>query len=230
MAPRPLHPAMAFWCHVQCAKVVRRPPPLLEVRTPIAIVIWGIKPKPRQLWNLCFPSSKVRKPLLWNGHQKTMSIWNLCKMFLLHHHNHQSVLNFPNCQQANHLDSVLLDSCYPQSKLRDAGATKTSDIWAESDKTEAEASRALLSTPIFHSTSQALHSLCVLQAHRWQTSTCFSTDYTRRYLAVHCILADFLATKEVINPLHLGGQRLWQHQQGPTLLSTAIGISTRCVT
>ena len=28
MAPRPLHPAMAFWCHVQCAKVVRRPPPI----------------------------------------------------------------------------------------------------------------------------------------------------------------------------------------------------------
>ena len=24
----PLHPAMAFWCHVQCAKVVRRPPPI----------------------------------------------------------------------------------------------------------------------------------------------------------------------------------------------------------
>ena len=41
MAPRPLHPAMAPWCHVQCAKVVRRPPPLLEVRTPIAIAIWG---------------------------------------------------------------------------------------------------------------------------------------------------------------------------------------------
>ena len=41
MAPRPLHPAMAFWCHVQCAKVVRRPPPLLEVRTPIAIAIRG---------------------------------------------------------------------------------------------------------------------------------------------------------------------------------------------
>ena len=29
------------WCHVQSAKVVRRPPPLLEVRTPIAIAIWG---------------------------------------------------------------------------------------------------------------------------------------------------------------------------------------------
>ena len=42
MAPRPLHPAMAPWCHVQSAKVVRRPPPLLEVRTPIAIAIWGI--------------------------------------------------------------------------------------------------------------------------------------------------------------------------------------------
>ena len=28
-------------CHVQSAKVVRRPPPLLEVRTPIAIAIWG---------------------------------------------------------------------------------------------------------------------------------------------------------------------------------------------
>ena len=42
VAPRPLHPAMAPWCHVQSAKVVRRPPPLLEVRTPIAIAIWGI--------------------------------------------------------------------------------------------------------------------------------------------------------------------------------------------
>ena len=41
MAPRPLHPAMAPWCHVQSAKLVRRPPPLLEVRTPIAIAIWG---------------------------------------------------------------------------------------------------------------------------------------------------------------------------------------------
>ena len=41
MAPRPLHPAMAPWCHVQSAKVVRRPPPLLEVRTPIAIAIGG---------------------------------------------------------------------------------------------------------------------------------------------------------------------------------------------
>ena len=40
MAPRPLHPAMAPWCHVQSAKMVRRPPPLLEVRTPIAIAIW----------------------------------------------------------------------------------------------------------------------------------------------------------------------------------------------
>ena len=43
MAPRPLHPAMAPCCHVQSAKVVRRPPPLLEVRTPIALAIWGIK-------------------------------------------------------------------------------------------------------------------------------------------------------------------------------------------
>ena len=42
MAPRPLHPALAPWCHVQSAKVVRRPPPLLEVRTPIAIAIWGM--------------------------------------------------------------------------------------------------------------------------------------------------------------------------------------------
>ena len=45
VAPRQLHPAMAPWCHVQSAKVVRRPPPLLEVRTPIAIAIWGIKEK-----------------------------------------------------------------------------------------------------------------------------------------------------------------------------------------
>ena len=41
VAPRPLHPAMAPCCHVQSAKVVRCPPPLLEVRTPIAIAIWG---------------------------------------------------------------------------------------------------------------------------------------------------------------------------------------------
>ena len=35
-------PTMApAWCHVQSAKVVRRPPPFLEVRTPIAIAIWG---------------------------------------------------------------------------------------------------------------------------------------------------------------------------------------------
>ena len=46
MAPRPQHPAMAPWCHVQSAKVVRRPPPLLEVRTPIAIAIWGKKNVP----------------------------------------------------------------------------------------------------------------------------------------------------------------------------------------
>ena len=43
MAPRPLHPSVAPWCHVQSAKVVRRPPPLLEVRTPIAVAIWGKK-------------------------------------------------------------------------------------------------------------------------------------------------------------------------------------------
>ena len=28
MAPRPLHLAMALWCHIQCAKAVRRPPPI----------------------------------------------------------------------------------------------------------------------------------------------------------------------------------------------------------
>ena len=48
MAPRPLHPAMAPCCHVQSAKVVCRPPPLLEVRTPISIAIWGKTA-------LCFP-------------------------------------------------------------------------------------------------------------------------------------------------------------------------------
>ena len=34
ISPRALHSAMAPGCHVQSAKVVRRPPPLLEVRTP----------------------------------------------------------------------------------------------------------------------------------------------------------------------------------------------------
>ena len=37
-------PTMApAWCHVQSAKVVRRPPPFLEVRTPIAISLSGEK-------------------------------------------------------------------------------------------------------------------------------------------------------------------------------------------
>ena len=52
MAPRPVHPAIAPWCHVQSAKVVRRPPPLLEVRTPIAITIWGTKAKTTTGWLL----------------------------------------------------------------------------------------------------------------------------------------------------------------------------------
>ena len=36
-------PTMALaWCHVQSAKVVRRPPPFLEVRTAYSyIAIWG---------------------------------------------------------------------------------------------------------------------------------------------------------------------------------------------
>ena len=53
MAPRRLHPAMAPWCHVQSAKVVRRPHPLMEVRTPIAIAIWGkrsLVENTEQLW------------------------------------------------------------------------------------------------------------------------------------------------------------------------------------
>ena len=50
MATRPLHPAMAPWCHVQSTKVVRRPPPLLEVRTPIAIAIWGKTTKRLTNW------------------------------------------------------------------------------------------------------------------------------------------------------------------------------------
>ena len=41
-------PTMApAWCHVQSAKVVRRPPPFLEVRTPIAIAIWGKSVSPK---------------------------------------------------------------------------------------------------------------------------------------------------------------------------------------
>ena len=34
MAPRPLHPALAPWCHVQSAKVVRRPPPPIGSKNP----------------------------------------------------------------------------------------------------------------------------------------------------------------------------------------------------
>ena len=42
-------PTMApAWCHVQSAKVVRRPSPFLEVRTPIAIAIWGTNMRKKQ--------------------------------------------------------------------------------------------------------------------------------------------------------------------------------------
>ena len=64
------HPAMAAWWKVQSAKVVRPPPPLLEVRTPIAKAIWGIK-----LW--CFrpvsKSSVRRKKMLYykNNFERT---------------------------------------------------------------------------------------------------------------------------------------------------------------
>ena len=64
MAPRPLHPAMAPWCHVQSAKVVRRPPPLLELRTPIAIAIWGINynDKIKASWELTYPTYEREFP------------------------------------------------------------------------------------------------------------------------------------------------------------------------
>ena len=69
MAPRPLHPALAPWCHVQSAKVVRRPRPLLEVRTPIAIAIWGKnsnhEPRTRELNE----TSKL-VPMEWNEYSK----------------------------------------------------------------------------------------------------------------------------------------------------------------
>ena len=60
MAPHPLHPAMAPWCHVQSAKVVRRPPPLLEVRTPIAVAIWG---KRKWMHNKSLVSTVIQGPL-----------------------------------------------------------------------------------------------------------------------------------------------------------------------
>ena len=40
---------MAPWCHVQ-KEPLRRPPPLLEIRTPTAIAIWGISSKNIQIY------------------------------------------------------------------------------------------------------------------------------------------------------------------------------------
>ena len=41
MAPRPLHPAMAPWCHVQSAKVVHRPHPLIGSKNPYSFRYLG---------------------------------------------------------------------------------------------------------------------------------------------------------------------------------------------
>ena len=62
MAPRPLHPAMAPWCHVQSAKVVRRPPPPIGSKNPYSyrylgkneIMLWK-----KALWPLNWRTKDV---------------------------------------------------------------------------------------------------------------------------------------------------------------------------
>ena len=75
MAPRP----MAFWCHVQCAKVVRRPPPPLEVRTPIAIAIWGFY----MIYYCKYMCSTCRRYFVANVKSWAI-ILQICSIFLYH--------------------------------------------------------------------------------------------------------------------------------------------------
>ena len=108
MAPRPLHPAMAFWCHVQCAKVVRRPPPLLEVRTPIAIAIWG-KKDAKQVEARNFLSSRNPSPpgTSWSkAGTFLLVLWNMWCTFLLTNGHHIPVVS-PWHMSANKSTMVL---------------------------------------------------------------------------------------------------------------------------
>ena len=63
MPPRPLHPAMAPWCHVQS--------PLLEVRTPMAIAIWGKKPVLSDKEALDYHQFILETPLVKHGASTT---------------------------------------------------------------------------------------------------------------------------------------------------------------
>ena len=94
MAPMAPNHCTLQWqagCHVQSAKVVRRPPPLLEVRTPIAIAIWGNKLAPLTM-NLEVPtlSSRISNRSSWTARGQEFCI-GLCPISLVsrYHHYHQ---------------------------------------------------------------------------------------------------------------------------------------------
>ena len=66
---------MAPWCHVQSAKVVRRPPPLLEVRTPIYSYRYLGKKKvnAQQITSKYCDTGAIELPIL--GDDQTMQIY-----------------------------------------------------------------------------------------------------------------------------------------------------------
>ena len=74
-------PTMApAWCHVQSAKVVRRPPPFLKVRTPIAMAIWRIillgLGRSSYRGNTSSPATRGETYPLGNWH----SAWGVCRL------------------------------------------------------------------------------------------------------------------------------------------------------
>ena len=96
------HPAMAFWCHVQCAKVVRRPPPLLEVRTPIAIAIWGIRVGENLGWNSETCTVNCRAFKLTNLHLKIASLEDEWVFFWAPVFQVWCVVSFRECMTWSH--------------------------------------------------------------------------------------------------------------------------------
>ena len=80
MAPRPLHPAMAPWCHVQSAKVVRRPSPPIGSKNPYSYRYLG---KNKMWWDRRWKLFFLQKFLETRRLHPRKPTWNL-KMMVFH--------------------------------------------------------------------------------------------------------------------------------------------------
>ena len=131
MVPRNGTTSMAPCCHVQSAKVVRRPPPLLEVRTPIAIAIWGIKKNTRlsifnwnfakELWPTTSRFSVIIITVYGNIHHRKLGFHaSFSRVYDLWTQTQQNPLAYPTNHQPNDAGASMYsssDSCYNVSPV-----------------------------------------------------------------------------------------------------------------